>query len=347
MKNTINKLLYLGSFVGMVCLWLPNLQAQISIGPAAAPVLRFPQVLGNKILLAGNGAVAHTGIGVQSTVLQMYVPPDGTSAFIFNNITRGYFNDFGFNELMRVSNKGNVGINKADPAFRLDINGSMRIRSTPGSTAGALLGTSSMVGNAFFLGMQNDESFGFYYVDTKNPSWKFTVSAPYGHLAINGSAGADGAMLSSNGGLQPAAWQVRNYQNFYKLTTEAAETKSYSITDGAPIANPPGLSVTQNYTEATKIEAIFNVQALGTNCAFCGFTDFIVRVMLDGSPVRSFRYTIENGYTNTHSGSTLMAVAPGSHTVSVQIQKISGPTLELSNTGDRWSNLNLVCTPAN
>lgn len=338
MKNSINKLLYLGLFVGMVCLWLPNLKAQISIGPPSAPVLRFPQVLGNKILLAGNGAVAHTGIGVQSAVLQMYVPPDGTSAFIFKNIAT---------ELMRVSNNGNLGINKADPAFRLDINGSMRIRSTPGLTAGALLGTSSLLGNAFFMGMQNDESFGFYYVDTRNPTWKFTVSAPYGHLAINGSVGADGALLSSNGGLQPAAWQIRSNQNFYKLTTEAVETSSFSITDAAPIANPGGLSVTQTYTEPTKIEAIFNVQAQGNSCLLCGVTDFIVRVMLDGSPVRSFRYNIENGYTNTHSGCTLLSVLPGSHTVNVQIQKLSGPTLGLNNSGSRLSNLNLVCTPAN
>jgi hypothetical protein len=184
-------------------------------------------------------------------------------------------------------------------------------------------------------------------VDTRNPTWKFTVSAQYGHIAINGSAGVDGALLSSNGGLQPVAWQTRSNQNFYKLTTETVETTSYSITDAAPIANPAGLSVTQNYTQATKIEAIFNVQAQGNSCLLCGVTDFIVRVMLDGSPVRSFRYNIENGYTNTHSGSTLMSVALGSHTVSLQIQKLSGPTLGLNNSGSRLSNLNLVCTPAN
>lgn len=325
---------------------MPVLHAQLSIGPATAPVLHFPQTVGNKILLAGNGNTFHTGIGIQSTVLQMYVPPDGASAFVFYNISSGYiYPDFYMSEIMRVSNAGNVGISKADPTFRLDINGSMRLRSGPGFSAGAWLGNSNLTGNAFFLGLQSDESFGFYHVNSN--SWKFTVSAPFGHLAINGSTGADGALLTSNGGLQPAAWQVRSNQNFYNLSTEAAELVSSSITDGSPVANPPGLSVTQFYPGATKVEAIFNIQAQGIACGFCGITDFVIRIMLDGSPVRSFRYTAENGFINTYSGSTLMSLTPGNHTINLQIQKISGPDLQLNNEGGRWSNLNLVCSPGN
>ena len=334
-------------FILSICtFWITVANAQLTIGPASAPVLNFPQALGNKILLAGNANTYHTGIGVQSTVLQLYVPPDGSSAFIFNDILSGiFYPDFYTSEIMRVTNQGNVGIAKADPTSRLDINGSMRIRSTPGSTAGTWLQNNNLIGNAFFMGMQNDESFGFFHVNSG--SWKLTVSAPYGHIALNGTTGEDGALLSSNGGGQPAAWQIRSNQNYYNLSTEAAEVNSYFITDGAAVVNPGGLYVKQDYTEPTKVEAIFNVQAQGSPCFLCGITDFIIRVMLDDNPVRGFRYTAENGFINTYSGSTLMSLAPGTHIISLQVQKISGPTLQLSNDGGRWSNLNLVCSPTN
>jgi hypothetical protein len=248
---------------------------------------------------------------------------------------------------MMVSNTGNVGIAKTDPQFRLDLNGNMVLRNAGNNiTAGIWLASNAGGLDPFFMGLQTDESFGFYW----NPApggWRFSINPYYGSIMLNGSSGADGALLSSGGGAAAANWQLRSNRDFYALTREAQETTVYNLTDASPTANPTGLSVTQNYPEACKVEVLFNIQALGVACALCGITDFVVSVKLDGTVVKSFRYNAENGLVNTFNGANLLSVTAGNHTINLQIQKLSGPTLQLSNDASRFSNMNLVTTPTN
>jgi hypothetical protein len=85
--------------------------------------LSFPNTIGDKISLWGQSG-AHYGLGVQSTLLQIYTDiADGDIAF-------GYGSSASFTETMRVKGNGNVGIGTISPGQKLTVAGT--IESTLG-----------------------------------------------------------------------------------------------------------------------------------------------------------------------------------------------------------------------
>jgi hypothetical protein len=114
--------------------------------------LSFPSILGNKIVLWGDGNTSHYGLGVQSGAFQVYanLPSD--------NIVFGSGRSAAFSERMRIINSGADG---------LVLNGRVTLRNgtsplntdfSPGiwlyrSDNSALLG---------FMGSQNNQNVGFF-----------------------------------------------------------------------------------------------------------------------------------------------------------------------------------------
>ncbi len=103
------------------------------------------------------------------------------------------------------SNTGNVGIGNNNPAYQLDINNRMRIRSGGNNTvsAGLWLNNNANI-EAAFIGMEDDTHVGFY--GKGGAGWKFVMNTQTGALKINGSEGTAGQVLTSNGAGSPPTW---------------------------------------------------------------------------------------------------------------------------------------------
>jgi hypothetical protein len=91
--------------------------------------ISFNKIVGNKIALWGQMANSHYGLGVQTSLMLVYTP---TSA---DDIAFGTESSTSFTENMRITGDGNVGIGEDAPAYKLDLNGRMRIKNI-GFTAG-------------------------------------------------------------------------------------------------------------------------------------------------------------------------------------------------------------------
>lgn len=81
---------------------------------------------------------------------------------------------------------GNVGIATGAPAFKLDVNGQMLIRSnitTPGSPNSGIVFRNTADASHSFLGFKNDTLIGF----RKNPdaTWKYIIDNKHGYTGIN------------------------------------------------------------------------------------------------------------------------------------------------------------------
>jgi len=133
--------------------------------------LTFNSILGNKIVLWGDGNTPHYGVGIQGALLQMY--SDAPAA----NIGFGWGRSGLFNERMRIINGGGDG---------LILNGRMHLRNGTNPLdlnygAGIWMYSSDNSAALGFVGVQNNQNLGFY----GGPAgWGFTYDAINSRVGI-------------------------------------------------------------------------------------------------------------------------------------------------------------------
>lgn len=159
--------------------------AYVGIGnPNPVSPLSFPSVTGDKISLWGNTIFNSYGLGIQSSLLQIY------AATAADDIAFGYGGSASFTEQMRIKGNGNVGIG-VDPLYRLDVGARMRIRSAgdgnQNNSAGIWLNnaTNSATSPAF-IGMKLDNEVGIYG-QTGTPNWRFYINTTTGDGWMQGT----------------------------------------------------------------------------------------------------------------------------------------------------------------
>lgn len=149
--------------------------------------LAFSSVLGNKIVLWGDGTGSHYGIGVQSGQLQFY--SDASSA----NIVFGYGRSTAFNERMRIINNTSYD--------GMQLNGRIVLKNGSNDLVGGGAGVwmykadnSDLLG---FMGAQNNQNVGFF----GGPAgWGFTYDAINSRVGIgNNNPNAPLAFGASSG----------------------------------------------------------------------------------------------------------------------------------------------------
>jgi hypothetical protein len=92
----------------------PNYTLDVT-GTVGATALQFGSNLGSKISLYGSLGSNYYGFGMQNSTLQIFSDSVGA------DIVFGYGSSAAFNEKMRMTGYGNVGIGTSTPAYPLDI----------------------------------------------------------------------------------------------------------------------------------------------------------------------------------------------------------------------------------
>lgn len=121
------------------------------------------------------------GFGINGSTLR-YQTPSALDAHVFYSGA----STTASTELFRINGNGNVGVGISDPAFRLDVGDRMRIRSTPGNSAGVWLNSDDNITSPAFVGMKANDEVGFYG-QTGTAGWRFYVNTTTGNAWMQGS----------------------------------------------------------------------------------------------------------------------------------------------------------------
>lgn len=159
-----------------------------------APGIGFNNYYNGSRKAIGTGYSGYIGVNTISGGLQFLV--SGTSNNAGGNVA--------LNTAAFIAPDGKMGIGISDPAYALDIASRMRIRSTPGFTAGLWLNNEGNTSIPAFIGLQADNQVGFFGSGT---GWSFLMNTQTGAVSFGGNAGVAGQVLTSNGNGSAPSWQ--------------------------------------------------------------------------------------------------------------------------------------------
>jgi hypothetical protein len=226
-----------------------------------------------------------------------------------------------------IRGDGNIGIGVADPAFFLDVGQRMRLRSGGNNNVSAGLYFNNNANNiAAFAGMQDDTHVGLWGSGT---GWQFGMNTATGALRVNGNEGQTGQVITSTGA-SPAQWKSPT-NSLYQGTSFNTDTDSITPPGGA-ITPIPGLSRTVNATGNAKLLIHFSVRANALPCSFCGASTANINIGVDGFGANFITHDISNGAVAYISGSWVVSVGAGNHTVEI-LGGSSGPSVRFGCPG--------------
>ncbi len=240
--------------------------------------------------------------------------------------------------ILNEVNMGKVGVGvypDSDPItqnFLFDVGGRILIRGGGllANTAGTWF--SSGTAGQGFAGVENDNYIGLYGIGA---GWKFGMNTQTGALKVNGSEGAAGQVLTSNGTNAPASWSSPT-QELYANTivlNATGELDFFIHWDTIP-----GMEYTFTTSGKALIVARYNLCVKGLDCdiTFGGaddrFRTNFISMQVSGSvdsDAPGNLHTVDCGrYTQT-TGVFSATVNAGSHTIILGGQgiRVFGPTV--------------------
>jgi hypothetical protein len=268
--------------------------------------LTFSNGLGEKVSLYGN-ATNNYGFGVQASTLQIHSDAVGA------DVAFGYGSSTSFTEVMRIKGNGNVGIGISNPNAPLTFPPGFgkKITLYPAATGDVGLGVQGNLLQLFADNPNADIAFGYDQAGTFTERMRIKGN---GSLAMNGNTGTAGQVLQSNGSTASPTW-VSSTNALYNNTFIVSATPVVTTVIPPNSALIPGLTSTFSLAGNAKVMVQFNVIAT-TTCSNC-FAEAYINVMIDGNQVKLFSWRILNESFLSLTGSHLLSLAPGSHTISL------------------------------
>ena len=140
-----------------------------------------------------------------------------------------------------------------------------------------------------------------------------------GAFVVNGNVGSPGQVLQTNGDATPAWTNPTNLLYSNTIFLDNNTLLELTTSDWFAI---PGLSYSFTATSNTKVFITFSIYTAVGACVGCGPSTCWIDVNLNGGLAQRFIETIQNGASNEFTGSTLIQVAPGSHTISFLTSRV-------------------------
>lgn len=265
-----------------------------NVGIATSSILfplSFSQAIGDKISLWSNSANSY-GFGIQGSLLQIHT--DIAAA----DIAFGYGSSTSFNETMRIKGNGNTGIGLSDPAYKLDINGRMRIRTGADGEAGIFLNNAANTNSVALVGLENDSYVGFAGIGT---GWSFAMNTQTGALKINGSEGLAGQTLQSNGTAAPSWNSISGwlYNNIFQMNQGVAALTLAPNSGRTILPNMGTGNLSVNVTKNSKLIMTAFVNINTNFCNTCTFSNVRLGMSYYKNGVH-YEYAIANASLNNY-----------------------------------------------
>ena len=249
-----------------------------------------------------------------------------------NTLDGFQFRTSGNQPRMIITDNGRVGIGTLNPkaplGFSTDLGKKITLFSSSASDYG--IGIQPSLLQIYTDQASSDIAFG-YDQGGGSLAEKFRFKGN-GTFVVNGSAGSAGQVLRSNGNGASPSWS--NPTNVLYSNTIMLESPSATILNGNTSADLPGLSYTFTAISNTKVLINFSITALPSSCFACGPTTLIVEIRLDGNFAKSYWQSIPNDADHILSGTFLINVIPGSHTISFDAYRF-GPDIWLGHSGSK------------
>lgn len=141
------------------------------------------------------GYSGYIGVNPSSGGMQFLVSPQSNNAGATGT----------YKTALDIKADGKVGLGVTDPAYLFDVGERMRIRGTPGFTAGIWLNNEANTALSSFIGMQADNQVGFFGFGSAG--WGLLMNTQNGAISVGGSTGVAGQVLTSNGSGSAPSWQ--------------------------------------------------------------------------------------------------------------------------------------------
>jgi hypothetical protein len=244
-------------------------------------------------------------------------------------------------EKLRIRANGNVGIGNSNPNTPLAFPAVLgkKITLYPGTTGDVGF---AVAGNRLQIYSDNpnaDVAIGYDAAGTFNE--RFAVK-PNGALALTGNTGQAGQVVTSNGGAA-ATWQSPTAAVFQNSVKKESQS-SVQILQNAT-ADVPDLTHSINLSGNALVLVNYNYSVFGLPCTFCGKSDFITKIYVDGVLQSSFVDYVDNVSWKNVSGSTLLSVSAGNHIIKISCNNI-GTTISAGKVlSDINSQANFIVIP--
>ena len=132
--------------------------------------------------------------------------------------------------------------------------------------------------------------------------------------------------------------------SLFNNTNSFASTDVVLVHDNYSRVVIPGMTSTFTLTSAAKVWVSFTVRVVTIGCDFCGQTDAYVEIMVDGFLLAGFLNDVGNGATLNPSASRIFTFGPGTHTISIAVEKY-GNDVNFGWTSDAPSTLDIQIIP--
>lgn len=263
------------------------------------------------------------------------------------SILLGHGRSGAFTELMRIQNNRRVGIGTSNPLAALDVNGRIRSKWFGNNTTPGILYSYNNINNEFvgpyFMGMTGLNHFGLLATGAVI----FNYDANTGALALNNSFGSAGQIAMVKTNEYTTSWSnLPGFGDVYNGTLQYFEPNAYTITDASPSVTLSGFNLALSYSKYTKIMLELAFTANTSSCALCRPTYFRISTYANGTLANRSTHMIANGRTTTITDAMMLWAGLGTN-ISINVEKISGPSLHLPANAGRISSIVITPYPIN
>jgi hypothetical protein len=201
------------------------------------------------------GHSGYIGVNPSSGGMQFLVSPQSNNAGASGT----------YKTALDIKADGKVGLGVTDPAYLLDVGERMRIRGTPGYTAGIWLNNEANTALSSFVGMQADNQVGFFGFGSAG--WGLLMNTQNGAISVGGSTGVAGQVLTSNGSGSAPSWQggVGGGKPF--VVRPSGNSPDLGTSGRVDIPN-----MAANFTLTVPSQVVFNfkISIANRSCIACG-----------------------------------------------------------------------------